>query len=236
MGKVKQRNWLIIITIFLVIVSGLGLFLSMRQKLSFNSCAYGEEIYKSGDEVPNYSGRSDCTCNSDGTIKCGSDTSTSGYDGFSSTNLSFTYSYLNLLDSSSIMKENPISSGASYINGTLIVKFERNVLCASNSSVPAQSGFYQISTSMLKLMIMTNKDTSQYTYPCRIEDVFKITGLDMALDNGFQVYYQNENGESINLGACIYNNVLYGDQEAFKSQDSTSVCLCNSGKISCKTL
>lgn len=236
MGKIKQRNWLIIITVFLVIVSGLALLVSIQKKLSFSSCAYGDEIYKSGDVVPDYTNGSNCLCNSDGAIKCDNSNSTSNYDGFSSANLTFTYNYLNLLDNNTVMKENVLSTSASYVNNILTVKLERNVLCSSGNAAPAQSGFYQLTDNGLKLMVMTDKDTSKYVYPCRIENTFVIVSLNLSLNENFKIHYQNENGEMVDLEECVYNNMLYGDQEVFKSQDLNSVCICNSGKVSCKDL
>jgi len=236
MGKIKQRNWLIIITIFLVTVSGIGLFLSIQQKLSFNSCAYGENVYRSGDEIPAYNGRDECKCNADGTIKCNDNTDELTYSGYSSQNLKFTYQYINLLTDSALLQEEIESNSASYINGVLKVSFERNVLCTNDEIAPTQSGFYQLSSKDLKLTIMTNTDATKYVTPCKILNSFEITGLDMTLDNNFQVYYQSDNGNLESLGACVQDNTLYGDQEVFKSKNSSSICICNTGVVSCKTL
>jgi hypothetical protein len=236
MGKIKQRNWLIIITVFLVTVSGIGLFLSIQQKLSFNSCAYGENVYRSGDEIPAYNGRDECKCNADGTIKCSDNTDELTYSGYSSQNLKFTYEYINLLSQTNFSDEDITSDSASYINGVLKVSFERNVLCTTDGIAPTQSGFYQISPQDLKLTIMTNTDTTKYVSPCKISDSFEISGLDMTLDSKFQIYYQSDAGVLESLGACVQDNILYGDQEVFKSKTSSSVCICNTGIISCKQL
>jgi len=236
MGKIKQRNWLIIITVFLVIVSGAGLFLSIQQKLSFNSCAYGENVYKSGQNIPAYNGKTECTCNADGTIKCGSDTESLSYNGYSSQNLTFTYQYLNLLNQADALQEEVASDSASYMDGVLKVSFERNVLCTSDGIAPTQSGFYEFSSEDLKLTIMTNIDTARYVSPCRIKDVYQISNLNMELGNDFKIYYQSDSGQLVDLGACVEDSTLYGDQEVFKSKTSSSVCICNTGVISCKQL
>jgi len=236
MGKIKQRNWLIIITIFLVIVSGAGLFLSIQQKLSFNSCAYGENVYRSGDEIPAYNGRSECRCNADGSIKCNDNTAELAYSGYSSQNLKFTYKYLNLLSEGVLTQEKVSSDSASYANGILKINLERNVLCAEDEIAPVQSGFYQLSAEDLKLTIMTNTDATKYVKPCKISNGFEISGLDMTLNNDFQIYYQSDDGNLESLGACVQDSVLYGDQEVFKSKTSSSVCICNTGVISCKQL
>lgn len=236
MGKIKQRNWLIIITIFLVTVSGIGLFLSIQQKLSFNSCAYGENVYRSGDEIPAYNGRSECKCNADGSIKCNDNTAELAYSGYSSQNLKFTYKYLNLLSEGVLMQEKVASDYASYVDGVLKVSFERNVLCTEDEIAPTQSGFYQLSENDLKLTIMTNADATKYGKPCKISNGFEISGLNMTLGNDFQIYYQSDDGNLESLGACVQEGVLYGDQEVFKSKTSASVCICNTGVISCKQL
>lgn len=236
MGKVKQRNWLIIITIFLVIASGIGLLFSTQKKLSFNSCAYGDEIYKNGESIPNYNGKDSCLCNSNGSIDCGDTSDSLSYSNFSSSNLKFTYKYLNLLNESSVANENIQPGDASFVNGTLKVSYERDVLCTSDGIAPTQSGFYQLSSEELRVTVMTNKDTSLYTLPCKIENNFEISDLNLNLGENFQVYYQSEEGELSSLGVCVSDNVLYGNQEAFKSANSKSICLCNFGVITCKDL
>jgi hypothetical protein len=236
MGKIKQRNWLIIITIFLVIVSGAGLFLSIQQKLSFNSCAYGENVYRSGDDIPAYNGRDECKCNADGTIKCNDSTDELTYSGYSSQNLKFTYQYINFLTDQALLTEEVESNSASYINGVLKVSFERNALCTNDEIAPTQSGLYELSSEDLKLSIMTNTDATKYVAPCKILNSFEISGLDIALDENFQIYYQSDNGNLESLGACVEDNTLYGDQEDFKSKKTSSICICKVGTISCKEL
>ncbi len=236
MGKIKQRNWLIIITIFLVIVSGAGLFVSIRQKLSFNSCAYGENVYRSGEQVPEFNGEQECVCNADGSIKCGDDAEGVVYSGYSSSNLKFSYSYINLLDSTAILDNEIEPLDASYTNGVLKVSFERDVLCSSDELAPTQSGFYQISSDALRLTIMTNVDTSKYTAPCKISNTFEISNPNVTFDEDFQIYYESESGEFLSLGACVYNGTLHADQDVFKEKNSSSVCLCNTGNVTCKDL
>jgi len=234
MGKVKQRNWLILITIFLVIVSGAGLFVSIRQKLSFNSCAYGEGMYKSGENVPNFNGEQECVCNPDGSIKCGDDTEGVVYTGYSSSNLKFSYSYINMIDEESSVSNTIVPLDASYINGILKVSFERNALCSEEEEVSAQSGFYQLSSNAMRLTIMTSADTSKYFLPCKIANTFEVTDPGISFGEDFQIYYESESGEFLSMGACVYNSVLHADQDVFK--DGTSVCLCNTGNVTCREL
>lgn len=236
MGKIKQRNWLIIITVFLVIVSGIGLFVSIHKNLSFNSCAYGENGYRSGESVPEYNGRTQCICNSDGKVICSDDNEIVEYNRYSSQNLKFSYKYINMLSKDILMSEDVTSTGVSYFDGIVKVDLERNALCTEDGIIPAQSGLYQLSNQSLKLTIMTGIDNSKYIRPCRIADSFEISGVDITLDNNFQIYYQSSDGQTFSLGACIQNGALYGDQEVFKSQDLTSICTCNTGSVTCKQL
>ncbi len=217
-------------------VSGAGLFVSIQQKLSFNSCAYGENVYRSGENIPEYNGRTECTCNPDGTIKCGVSDGAITYSGYSSENLKFTYKYINLLSKDALMLEDVTAGEASYSDGVLRVSLERNVLCTDSGIAPSQSGFYQLSPSSLNITIMTNLDNSKYTSPCKIEDSFEISNLSITLDSDFQIYYQSDDGKVVSLGACMQDNVLYGDQEVFKDKSSSSVCICNTGEVSCKQL
>lgn len=238
MSKIRQRNWLIVITVLLVVVSGIGFFLSIHQQLSFPSCAYDGEIYRNGEDVPNYNGKDGCSCNSSGTIVCKEEigNNETGLSDFSSSNLQFTYRFLNLLSKDITMREDVETSSASYINNTLSLTIERNVLCSNDNEAPVQTGFYKLSDSELKLVILTSTDAAKYTLPCRTEAKFVISNVNISLSDNFQMYYQSEGGLTTNLGSCVYNGILYGSQEAFKSQDLQSVCLCNSGKITCRAL
>lgn len=237
MGKVKQRNWLIILTVFLVIVSSVGVILSIRENISFNSCAFEGEIYKNGELVPGYNNSSSCFCNSDGSIKCENASSQLNYTEFSSKDLKFSYDYVNSLSNenfSSSEEVNPLK--ASLIGSTLTVAFERNAMCSVDATAPVQSGFYILNNEELRLTVITNLDTSKYTEPCKIENQFVISNVNVDLTDHFQVYYQSSDGTLSNLGACVYEGTIHGDQEVFKSSTSKSVCLCDYGVVTCKQL
>lgn len=236
MGKVRQRNWLIILTMFLVSASGIALLLSIQKNISFHSCAYGGEMYKSGDLIPDYNEGSSCFCNSDGSIKCDNSSTKVNYSDFTSQNLKFSYDYLNALSESNALNGNVNPIKASLVNGTLNIAFEREAMCTSDGEAPVQSGFYILSNQEIRLTTLTNIDATKYTQPCKIEDIFVISNIDFELSDDFKAYYQTSEGNLLSLGVCIYNKTLYGNQEAFKASNNKSVCLCDLGVVTCKDL
>lgn len=237
MPKLKQRNWLIIITVFLVIASSVGFFISVQDKIKFKTCGYGESIYKSGDAIPGYNGRSDCFCSQNGNITCSESTNSENIlTSFSTSNLFFTSFYLNLIDASepSPFYVKPVN--ASFVDGKISVSLEREMYCNSEGDAASQIGLYQISESQLRITTSTSRDVVKYNKTCRIENKFEVGNITFALKEDFKIYYLAENGQTFNLGVCVDGGRLYSNEEVFQRSNSSEICSCDDGTVKCDVL
>ncbi len=235
MGKVVQRNWLLIITGLLVISSFLVFCLTIEERSSLNRCTYGGIVYKKGDLVKNYKANDDCYCTGSDKIQCENEDDFSiSYATFSTENLSFSYLYLNYLEVSEPDYTRIISNDVNHDDESLEVFLERESLCGENDLAPSQVGFYEFRDNSLILTTMTNRDTALYTRPCVISNTFVIHRSDFDFQEGFSVLYQNEKGQLFDLNACYYGSKLYASGDSFKHVSENKVCSCDMGSVICK--
>lgn len=232
MGKIKQKNWLIGITILMVISSGIVLLISMREKLGFKSCAYGDLVYISGQNIPEYNGLDNCYCSKDGSVQCGNMSDSISYSSFSSKGLMFSTRYLNYLDKEEV-EDNIVSVDAGYISNNLTLVFEREVLCGTNFEPPVQVGFYKVEDGNLVVTVMTNRDPALYSRVCKVEDTFSIQDIEIPMEEGFKVYYQDELGYRYDLKVCAYKGKLFNNEAIMQTEEHTTPCMCSDGEIEC---
>jgi len=232
MGKVKQRNWLIVITILMVISSGIVLLISMQEKLGFNTCAYGENTYITGQNIPNFNGLDDCYCAKDGSVKCGNMSEGISYSSFSSTGLSFSSRFLNYLEKEKV--ENNITPiDVNYTSNIFSLILEREVLCGDNSKSPVQVGFYKIEGGNLVVTVMTNRDPELYSMVCKVENTINVNDINLDIKDTFKIYYQDELGYRYDLKVCSSNGKLYNSGDMLEIEGSPTVCYCDDGVIEC---
>lgn len=232
MGKLKQKNWLVIITIFLVVSSVIALSISMRKNLGFGTCAYDEDIYLSGQSIPNYNGRTDCYCSKNGSVQCNTDNSLMSLEDYSSTGLKYFSSFLNYLDKEELDTNNIQAIDVGYTSGVLSVVIEREAMCGPEQESPVQVGFYKYIENDLTLVILTNRDTSSYNKICKIDGKFILEKEDLLLTNDFRILFQNDLGEIFDLGVCVYNDKLYGNNDIIQSKEGRA-CVCHFGTVKC---
>lgn len=232
MGKLKQNNWLVVITIFLVVSSVIALVVSTRKSLGFGTCAFNENIYLAGQLIPNYNGREDCYCSKKGTIQCNKDNTILSLEDYTSTNLKYFSNFLNYLDEEEIDTDNIKAVDIGYTEGKLSVVIEREGMCGQEQEIPVQVGFYKYSENKLTLTILTNQDSSIYNRVCKINGKFILTKEDFTLTEDFKLYFQNDLGHIFDLGVCVYNKKLYGEGDIFQSE-SGNACSCNYGMVEC---
>lgn len=233
MERVKQRNWLIIITILMVISSIVVLFISMRGKLGFKTCAYGESVYIPGQNIPNFNGLDDCYCAKDGSVKCGNSSDVISYSSFSSAGLFFSSRFLNYLEKEKV-ENNITPMNVNYTNNKFSIIFEREVLCGENSQSPVQIGFYKIEGENLIVTIMTNKDPELYSMVCKVENTIAIDSINLDIKDTFKIYYQDEYGYRYDLKVCPSNGKLYNSGDMLEIQESSNICYCEDGAIKCE--
>jgi hypothetical protein len=235
MGKIVQRNWLLIITGLLVMSSFAVLFITLDERSNANRCTYGGIVYKKGDLVKNYRANDNCYCNGSDKIQCenGDDFSIS-YSTFSTEKLSFSYMYQNYLEVNEPDYTRVLSEDVNHNDDSLEIVLERETLCGENNLAPSQVGFYEFRDNSLILTTMTNRDTNLYSMPCMISNSFVIEGNNFQLQEGFSVMYQNEKGQLFDLNACYYGNKLYASGDSFKHTSENKVCSCEMGTVICK--
>jgi len=236
MGKIKQRNWLLIITGVLVIPSAIILIMMTRRSLGIGVCSYDGIEYQEGQIISNYQGRNDCYCSRIGEIVCEENEVVMSYDDFTSDDLQFAYSFRNFLE-----KQNPdlfrvVLSDINYQGQKLEIIVEREALCSQGSLPPVQTALYKKQEESLILTTITNRDESLYDRVCLIGNSFVIEGIDLSEKSDYSVYYQDEKGQEFELNSCFLNGKLYGEGDVFKDTENDLVCTCESSGVECEDL
>ena len=232
MGKLKQKNWLVVITIFLVLSSVIALSVSMRKSLGFGTCAYDEDIYLSGQSIPNYNGRADCYCSKNGSVQCNTDNSLISLENYSSAGLKYYSGFLNYLNKDELDTNNIQAVDVGYTSGVLSVVIEREAMCGEEQESPVQVGFYKYIENDLTLTVLTNRDTSFYNKVCKIDGKFVLEKEDLILTDDFKLHFQNDLGKMFDLGVCVYSSKLYSNGDILQSKDGKA-CTCLSSVVEC---
>ena len=235
MGKVKQKNWLLIITVFLLISTSLVLFVNAKRRLGVGICLYNGNEYRQNELVPNFNGRDDCLCSWTGVVQCGGSEINMSYESFESNNLTFSYDFKNFLDKSSPNLEKITLADVKNKDGNLEITLEREALCTQGKAAPTQTGFYKQTENTLILTTVTNRDEALYQEVCMIGNIFKIA--DFNIESGkYSLLYQNESGHLYDLKACYFDGKLYGPGNVFKKVDNNELCTCEGPEIDCESL
>lgn len=236
MGKVKQRNWLLIITGFLVLASALVLFMTNRGRLGVGVCVYGDVEYEQGDLVPNYEGRNDCYCTWSGDIVCESEETLVSYDDFSSEGLVFTYSFRNFLEKKGPEVSRVVLSDVNHRENTLEVIIEREALCSEEGLAPVQTAMYKYEEDSLTFSTVTNRDETLYGRVCLIGNTFVLEDVDLSEKSVFSLYYQHDSGEIFKMNSCFVNERLYAEEDVFKDEENDMLCTCEAPEVECEEL
>jgi hypothetical protein len=236
MGKVKQRNWLLIITIFLLLASALVLFVTTRNKIGVGVCIYDNVEYQQGQQIPNYEGRDDCLCTWSGGVVCEREESTMSYENFSSEGLQFTYSFRNFLEKESPDLSRVVLSDLNHSENTVEVIIEREVLCGQEGLAPVQTAMYKLEEDSLTFTTVTNRNEELYGEVCLIGNSFVVEGVDLSEKSEYFLYYQNDSGQTFKLKSCFVNGKLYGEGDVFKDAGSNMLCTCEASGVECEEL
>ncbi|MFA7628235.1 MAG: hypothetical protein WCY37_02370 [Candidatus Dojkabacteria bacterium] len=236
MAKIKQRNWLLLIT-FVLVLSSLGILFAMLQRnLGIGFCVYEGVEYSVNDPVPEYSGGEDCVCSNSGEIVCNGEELSMSYEDFANEEMVFTYSFRNYLD-----KDQPDLVGAElvdiqYKEGLLRVVMERESLCGDFNEAPVQAGMYKLEEEEIVFTAITNRDESMYSRVCLIGNTFEIQNVSIADKPRFSVSYQNDQGNMTNFRICLANGNIYSNGDVFKDSESNSICTCLGPEVECEEL
>ncbi len=212
MEKQKSVNWLMVITVFLLLVSaGVFVYKFFFANSAKNSSSGGESV-EHKEIVSN-------------------DESSSV---FSTDNLVFKYKYLNSLSSKSSGGTKIVSADINQKGDELVVIFEKESLCSEDFKAVSQSGYYEKSPEKLILSVITSSDFEEFNIPCLVSNSFKITNFESSVSEDFEIFYRDEEGKEFDLMACSYNGILYGQGDVFTTEKNKEVCTCEKGDVVCK--
>ena len=202
----------------------------MKEKLGFGTCVYKGVTYQSGDIISDSD--ESCFCNNWGKVECVPEGSMSNsLTDFDSTNLNFYYKFINLLDMEVDSKKVQVTD-ISLQDSKLSIVLERETLCTSESVAPITVGFYRYNQNVLTLTTMTNRE-EKYSEPCLVENTYEITSLKNEIDDDFQLQYQTEELDVVDLDICVSGERVFTEEEIFKSEDGTQICTCEDAKVVC---
>ena len=236
MAKVKQRNWLLIITMCLVLASILVLVITTQRRLGLGVCYYNDIEYFQNELVPNYEGRSDCYCSWSGEIVCDKEELTMSYENFTSVGLQFTYSFRNFLDKEVPDLSRVVLSDINYQSPQVEIILEREALCGENNQAPVQTAMYKKEKDKLVVTTITNRDETLYSKVCMIANTFVVENLDLSEVSEYSIHYQNDSGQIFELKTCFVNGKLYGQEDVFKDAENNLLCTCEGPNVECEEL
>lgn len=234
MAKIKQRNWLLIITGCLVLASGLILIMTGRGNLENKSCYYDGHEYLQNQLLPNYTEGKDCYCSKGGKVVC--DESLMSYEDFSSEGLGFSSSFRNFLEKEMPDPFKVALSGVTYQDGKVEIILEREALCGELGEPPVQTAIYKKEDEGLTLTTITNTDENLYNRVCSIGNIFVVENLDLSQKEDYSIYYQDDRGRMFNLNVCFVNGKLYGQEDVFKDSQEEKLCTCVGPDLECVDL
>lgn len=236
MKKIKQRNWLLIITGLLLFSATVVLFFRTRSELGLGVCYYLEQEYYAGQSIPNYQGRDDCHCTLSGDIQCEGDDVYMEYDSFGSEGLLFSHAFRNYVEKDAPDLTKIVLSDVSYRGASIVIVLEREVRCGDLQDSPPQVALYERKQGSLVLTNITNRDQELYNRPCIISNSFTFSNLSLQDEDSFSLMYQNESGQLFDLGACFENGILYSQGDVFKDMKNNSICTCVGPEVECEDL
>lgn len=233
MEKVQRRNWLLLLTGFFFGVCVFLFFTGAFSRKNGEKCEFNGISYVNGDIVPDYKEYSNCVCKGIDGIVCEDIQKNISYDSFNTEGLEFSYEYVQ-----SLGKSNPdyakIKAGDIDQNQNNIrISLEREGYCSADGDAPIQTGLYDLEEDSLILTTLTNKDSSVYTVPCVIRDIFVISNISIPKVESFSIVYRSEENKLFDLGACYYKETLYGQGDVFESTEKGKICTCESSVVKC---
>jgi len=236
--KNVQKIWLMFLSSILLL--GVLVTLMVSVDWSPNSCFVNGVEYKSGEVVAGYLENADCVCNRDGEVDCELSNKSKGFfsnTDFTTKNLSFSAEFLNSLSNTEVnISEEIIFRAVSQSNDGLEIIVEKLDLCTTTNVIPEQVGFFDVSENDLVLTTIRSGDPAKFTEPCIVQNTFLLETMTGELDNGFKVYFRNENEDVFLADMCVYEGRIHNDGDLYGSEDGTQLCQCISGESVCDTI
>lgn len=231
--KAKRKNWLVVITVVLLLGTLVLLFYRTRQGLGLGVCEYEGADYYEGQLIPNYGEVGmDCYCNWDGDIDCRETELKMSYDGFVNDDLVFTYEFKNFLEKGDPNLRNIVLVDVDRSGGDVRLSIEKEELCDEQGNPPSQTALYQREDNGLVITTVTSRDELTYTRSCIITNELTFSNLGVQDSETFTIMYQNEMGQLFDLTACFFEKKLYAPNETFKDSKGR-ICNCDGPEVSC---
>ncbi|MGI6423555.1 MAG: hypothetical protein ACOX0X_03000 [Candidatus Dojkabacteria bacterium] len=226
MKKRWNVNWLVIITVCLLL-SALSLFYaSFENSLGFTKCAYGDIVYN-GDKS--------CMCDSKGKLICDEDVDfmVESAD-FTTENLGFTYGFQNLITNQESPSQTVRFVNISQVGNILRVVVEKSTLCNEDNLVAPHVGFYKYEKDKITFTIGENFVDTSFNIPCMSESLFEIRDMSVKFSDDFKIYFQDQLGTLTPARNCSYEGFLKNEGDVYNSSDGCFICTCKLGQNSCE--
>ncbi len=235
MVKKRNTNWLLVITVFLFLISIGVVIYKLIESSKGSVCEYKGKTVSHGETVIDEETNTSCVCTKDGIMVCeeGSDDSLLS-SSFRTDNLEFSYSFLNTLVSSEPDFTKVKTVDISEIDGKLKVVIEREAWCDADLKAPSQVAYYEVTPKEITFSTMSAFEESVHTENCLISNTFILSNFESPKEKEFTIYYKNEEGEKIDLKACVYNGTLFGTDDVFSGNKSGQICTCSEGAVNCE--
>ena len=196
-------------------------------------CEFNGIHYENGDIVPDYKEYSNCVCRGSKGIVCEDIQKDISYGSFGTEGLDFSYQYVQSLGKSNPDYTKVKAGNIDQNQNSIRIALEREAYCSDDGEAPIQTGLYSLEENSLVLTTLTNKDSSIYTVPCVIRDIFLISNISIPKVESFSILYKSEESKLFDLGACYYDGILYGQGDIFESTESGKICTCESSTVKC---
>lgn len=236
MGKIRQRNWLLIITGVLVITTVVVLFLTTKRELGIGVCYHNGFRYEQNQLIPDYERGRDCYCSWNGEIVCEDVEISLSYEDFTSEGLNFTFNFRNLLEKTEPDLSKVTLADVNYRDNLVEIIVEREAICQQGGQVPTQIGMYEKRSNSIILTTITNMDETLYSRACVIVNTFSLVDIDISGEDEFTLMYQNEVGQLFDLNACFVNGRFYAPGDVFKDISRELLCTCEGPEVDCEEL
>lgn len=231
---------LILISIAFTVLGLFTIISASRGALAPGACFKDFKFYQNGSIVSENDNQS-CYC-SKGEVLCSSMEKDSSdpaltVNDFIRSNLTFEAKYFSSGVSADLLGKALGTSFSSVVTGDskIDVQLTQSQLCTADGKVPSQIGLYNFRGNTLTLMNVVNTIESVYVLPCTVTLTYKITKLDTAVIDDFNLIYQTEEGDKSVADICLYNSKVYNDGDNYISADKCNLCRCVEGVSRCST-
>lgn len=233
MVAMGRKNWLLIITAILFLVSVGIVVYKLYLGDTGGGCEFKGSRVKVGQRVNDVDSNEECLCNEQEELVCVKKEDMGVGNDLKTDNLKFDYEYVNSLESFTPNDTRVIPVDINQNGNEIEVIIEREGMCSEDLKAPNQAGYYEVTEDSLILSSITGDDPSLYTVVCLMSNTYKIANFPESVKEGYKVYYRNEKGQQFDLGACVYNGVLYGENDVFNATDKKQICTCEDSKVFC---